>query len=106
MIMAILPTVLPPITASFYFADTNFPDNCVEGKKNVPRSGLYGDRELLITSCKFANLLKKGISFRFALRYCGEVYFNALFHFHCWKKMHLLYFLYILYFLYLFVALH
>ena len=33
MIMAILPTVLPPITASFYFAATNLPNNCWRQKK-------------------------------------------------------------------------
>ena len=34
MIMAILPTVLPSITASFYFAATNLPNNCWRQQKN------------------------------------------------------------------------
>ena len=55
MIMAILPTVLPPITASFYFAATNLPNNCWR-QKNVPRSGLYGDRDRESCWLKVANL--------------------------------------------------
>ena len=42
MIMAISPTVLRPITASFYFAAANFADNCWRQKRT--RLGLYGKR--------------------------------------------------------------
>ena len=64
MIMAILPTVLRPIMASFYFAATNFPDNRKEEKNCLDRSRLYvkvrerdGDSKLQV--CKFweTNLL-------------------------------------------------
>ena len=69
MIMAILPTVLRPIMASFYFAATNFPDNRKEEKNCLDRSRLYvkvrerdGDSKLQV--CKFweTNLLHIPIS--------------------------------------------
>ena len=42
MIMAISPTVLRPITGSFYFAAANFADNCWRQKRT--RLGLCGKR--------------------------------------------------------------